>query len=162
MEFRLRYGDGVLVVEPKLNMFYWNWDNSIPDAPRVPEFSIEYFEQGTGDPYGELSFTQNNMGFLPMRNAAYLEEDDVGFRGQFMEQLIERGLAYPTGVSNNMGPLWVFKERFLKDIGGKDYLKYVEEYKRFVELYGVGYEPKVPDEFLEELNNCQRDECESV
>lgn len=151
----VRVRDKIVDVEVNFHFYYWNEDKTLPDVPKIPGFVIDYVEAYTGNSYGDMAYTYEYRGLPPMRNAAYLSLDDNGF----VEHLIEKGYAYPTGVSSTFesftfpSPLWVFKERFLKDIGGKDYLDYEKAYREFVDDYGEGFIPDVSDEDLKKVGS---------
>ena len=56
--------------------------------------------------------------FIGMKNAAYIDTNNC----PFANQLLEQGVAVPTGLSRSSGycqyPLWIFDESFLKEHGG--------------------------------------------
>lgn len=154
----VRVRDKVIDVEVNFHFYFWNGDNTLTDVPRIPGFIIDYMDAYTGSSYGDLAYTYEYMGVSPIRNGAYLILDD----DSFVETLIESGFAYPTGLSKDVGesslprPLWVFKERFLKDVGGREYQNYIEAYQKFVEENGVGYKPAVSDEELKKVSSLIR------
>ena len=66
--------------------------------------------------------------FIGMKNCAYIDTNNC----PFAEQLLDQGIAEPTGLTKSSGfceyPLWVFKEEFLQEIGGENYQKYSQAY----------------------------------
>lgn len=65
--------------------------------------------------------------FLTLKNCAYIGTNNC----PFAPQLLAKGIAQDTGYSKISGfceyPLWVFKEEFLKEIGGEKYEQYSEQ-----------------------------------
>ena len=70
--------------------------------------------------------------FLPMKNCAYIDANNC----PFAPQLLAKGIAQDTGYSKISGfckyPLWVFKEDFLKEIGGEKYEQYSEQFDAYM------------------------------
>ena len=70
--------------------------------------------------------------FLPVKNCAYIDANNC----PFAPQLLAEGIAQDTGHSKISGfceyPLWVFKEDFLKEIGGDKYERYSEEFDAYM------------------------------
>ena len=62
--------------------------------------------------------------FIGMKNCAYIDTNNC----PFAKQLLEQGIAEPTGLYKTSGycqyPLWKFNEEFLREIGGENYQKY--------------------------------------
>ena len=70
--------------------------------------------------------------FLPVKNCAYIDANNC----PFAQQLLAEGIAQDTGHSKISGfceyPLWVFKENFLKEIGGDKYERYSEQFDAYM------------------------------
>ena len=70
--------------------------------------------------------------FLTLKNCAYIDANNC----PFAPQLLAKGIAQDTGYSKISGfckyPLWVFKEDFLKEIGGKKYEQYSEQFDAYM------------------------------
>ena len=70
--------------------------------------------------------------FLTLKNCAYIDANN----SPFAPQLLAKGISQDTGNSKNSGfckyPLWVFKEDFLKEIGGKKYEQYSEQFDAYM------------------------------
>ena len=69
---------------------------------------------------------------ISMKNSAYIDTNHC----HFSDQLLEQGIAEPTGLYKTSGycqyPLWVFKEEFLREIGGENYQKYAQAYEQYM------------------------------
>lgn len=65
---------------------------------------------------------------ISIKNSAYVDTNNC----PFAEQLLEQGIAEPTGLCKTSGfceyPLWVFKEEFLQAVGGENYQEYAKNY----------------------------------
>ena len=70
--------------------------------------------------------------FLSVKNCAYIDANNC----PFAPQLLAEGIAQDTGHSKISGfceyPLWVFKENFLKEIGGDKYERYSEQFDAYM------------------------------
>ena len=70
--------------------------------------------------------------FISIKNSAYIDTNNC----PFAEQLLRQGIAEPTGLCKTSGycqyPLWVFKEEFLREIGGENYQKYAQSYEQYM------------------------------
>ena len=70
--------------------------------------------------------------FISIKNAAYIDTNNC----PFAEQLLEQGIAQPTGLTKSSGfcqyPLWIFNEDFLKEHGGESYQKYSDEFDSYI------------------------------
>ena len=69
---------------------------------------------------------------LTLKNCAYIDANNC----PFALQLLADGIAQDTGYSKISGyceyPLWVFKEDFLKEIGGDKYERYSEQFDAYM------------------------------
>lgn len=95
----------------------------------MPGLAILLDEAETKDPYAVLTVSFGE--FISIKNSAYIDTNNC----RFADQLLEQGIAEATGLTKSSGfgtyPLWVFKEEFLKEIGGEPY----EEYSRAYDEY---------------------------
>ena len=70
--------------------------------------------------------------FLTLKNCAYIGTSNC----PFAPQLLAKGIAQDTGYCKISGfckyPLWVFKEDFLKEIGGEKYEQYSEQFDAYM------------------------------
>ena len=69
---------------------------------------------------------------ISIKNSAYIDTNNC----PFAEQLLEQGIAEPTGFYKTSGycryPLWVFKEEFLQTVGGENYQEYAKIYDQYM------------------------------
>ena len=83
-------------------------------------------------------FTISFGEFIGMKNCAYIDTNNCSFA----EQLLDYGIAKPTGFTKASGfcsyPLWQFDEAFLKDIGGECYEKYSKAYEEYMRGTPIG------------------------
>ena len=70
--------------------------------------------------------------FLTLKNCAFIDTNNC----PFAPQLLSDEIAQDTGHSKISGyceyPLWVFKEDFLKEIGGEKYEQYSEQFDAYM------------------------------
>ena len=70
--------------------------------------------------------------FIGMKNCAYIDSNNCDFTAQLLEQ----GMAKPTGFTKHSGfceyPLWEFDEQSLKDMGAENYEKYNTAYEQYM------------------------------
>ena len=70
--------------------------------------------------------------FIGMKNCAYIDSNNC----DFIEQLLEQGMAKPTGFTKHSGfceyPLWEFDEQTLKYMGAENYEKYNTAYVQYM------------------------------
>ena len=82
-------------------------------------------------PMPYTSLTVNFGEYISVPNSAYIDTNNF----PFADQLLAQGIAEQTGLTKSSGfctyPLWVFKEDFLKKIGGKKYQEYTQAYERY-------------------------------
>lgn len=85
--------------------------------------------------------------FISLKNSAYIDTNNC----PFADQLLDQGIAKDTGLSRQSGfcryPLWVFKEEFLKEIGGENYERYLREYEEYMKPF----EDENPEMTMEEM-----------
>ncbi len=70
--------------------------------------------------------------FIGIKNCCYIDLNNC----PFATVLLDEGIAKDTGFTKESGwcsyPLWVFKEAFLKEIGGETYQQYSDEYEDYM------------------------------
>ena len=73
--------------------------------------------------------------FISIKNSAYIDTNNC----PFAEQLLTQGIAESTGLTKTSGfctyPLWIFKEDFLKEIGGENYQKYSDTFDEYSKIF---------------------------
>lgn len=77
---------------------------------------------GSSDEQEEYAVLTVSFGeFISIKNSAYIDTNNC----PFADQLLSQGIAEPTTFYKTSGfcryPLWIFKEDFLKEIGGENY-----------------------------------------
>ena len=122
--------------------------NPVTLRPRIELYSVTDFmgEELPGlaivlDKIGDSSIELEQYAFLTVsfgehisiKNSAYIDTNNC----PFAEQLLEQGIAEPTGLCKTSGfckyPLWVFKEEFLQAVGGENYQEYAKIYDQHME-----------------------------
>lgn len=87
-------------------------------------------DDGELEPYATLTTSFGE--FISIKNAAYIDTNNC----PFAESLLSQGIADPTGLYKTSGfcqyPLWVFREDFLREVGGEHYQKYSEAHDRYM------------------------------
>ncbi len=81
---------------------------------------------GSTDEQEEYAVLTVSFGeFISIKNSAYIDTNNC----PFAEQLLGQGIAERTTFYKTSGfcryPLWIFKEDFLKEIGGENYQQYL-------------------------------------
>lgn len=70
--------------------------------------------------------------FIGIKDSAYIDTNNC----PFAEQLLEQGIAEPTGLSKTSGfcqyPLWIFKKEFLQEVGGENYQIYSKAFDQYM------------------------------
>ena len=91
---------------------------------KMPGLAIALYTVGT-DAFGE---------FIGLQNAAYIDTNNC----YFARQLLDQGIAKDTGLTKRSGfceyPLWIFKESFLREIGGENYRRYAKACEEYIPL----------------------------
>ena len=122
--------------------------NPVTLRPRIELYSVTDFmgEELPGlaivfDKIGDSPIELEQYAFLTVsfgehisiKNSAYIDTNNC----PFAEQLLEQGIAEPTGFCKTSGfckyPLWVFKEEFLQAVGGENYQEYAKIYDQHME-----------------------------
>ena len=92
----------------------------------MPGLAILLDETESGEPYAVLTVSFGE--FISVKNSAYIDTNNC----RFADQLLDLGIAEPTSFTKQSGfctyPLWVFKEDFLKEVGGEKYQEYSQAY----------------------------------
>ena len=82
------------------------------------------------EPYCDLTTSFGE--WIGMKNCAYIDSNNCDFTAQLLEQ----GMAKPTGFTKHSGfceyPLWEFDEQTLKDMGAENYEKYNTAYEQYM------------------------------
>ena len=90
-------------------------------------------ENGEKEPCGLLTVSFGE--FISLKNCAYIDTNNC----PFAEQLLEQGIAQPTGYHKESGfcsyPLWQFNEDFLKSAGAENYHEYSEAYDKYMGMF---------------------------
>ena len=130
MQFNIKdYFGSQVTVEPSVELY------SVRDfmGKELPGLAVELNEvdsNGIKTPYTMLTTSFGE--FISIKNAAYIDTNNC----PFAEQLLEQGIAQPTGLTKSSGfcqyPLWIFNEDFLKEHGGESYQKYSDEFESYI------------------------------
>ena len=130
--------------------------NPVTLRPRIELYSVTDFmgEELPGlaivlDKIGDSPIELEQYAFLTVsfgehisiKNSAYVDTNNC----PFAEQLLEQGIAEPTGLCKTSGfckyPLWVFKEEFLQTVGGENYQEYAKIYDQHMNPSEENEEP---------------------
>lgn len=115
-------------------------------SPRIELYSVEDFmgqempglavvlDESDGEEREQYAVLTVSFGeFISVKNSAYIDTNNC----RFAEQLLDQGIAESTSFTKESGfctyPLWVFKEDFLKEVGGENYQKYAQAYDEYFE-----------------------------
>ena len=130
MQFNIKdYFGSQVTVKPSVELY------SVRDfmGKELPGLAVELNEvdsDGIKTPYTMLTTSFGE--FISIKNAAYIDTNNC----PFAEQLLEQGIAQPTGLTKSSGfcqyPLWIFNEDFLKEHGGESYQKYSDEFDSYI------------------------------
>ena len=98
----------------------------------MPSLAIALDDISTGEAEEYCMLTVSFGEYIGVKNCAYIDANNC----DFTDQLLEQGLAQPTGFTKHSGfceyPLWVFDEEKLKEMGEKNYQTYSEAYDEYV------------------------------
>ena len=104
---------------------------------KMPGLAIALYTVGTDAVEDEELYAVLTVSFgefIGLQNAAYIDTNNC----YFAQQLLEQGIAKDTGLTKRSGfceyPLWVFKESFLREIGGENYRRYAKAYEEYIPL----------------------------
>ena len=130
MQFNIKdYFGSQVTVEPSVELY------SVRDfmGKELSALAVELNEvdsDGIRTPYSMLTTSFGE--FISIKNAAYIDTNNC----PFAEQLLEQGIAQPTGLTKSSGfcqyPLWIFNEDFLKEHGGESYQKYSDKFDSYM------------------------------
>lgn len=119
-----------VTLRPKVELY------SVTDfmGREMPGLAVELYqldnESGDLEPYACLTTCFGE--FIGIKDSAYIDTNNC----PFAEQLLEQGIAEPTGLSKTSGfcqyPLWVFKEEFLQQVGGEKYQIYSKVFDQYM------------------------------
>ena len=122
------FGDPV-TLRPRVELY------SVTDfmGTKLPGLAVVLDEVGESpDDLEEYAVLTVSFGeHISIKNSAYIDTNNC----PFADQLLNQGIAEPTGLSKTSGfctyPLWEFKEDFLKEIGGETYQEYAHAYEQY-------------------------------
>ena len=130
MMFEIHQGNRKVQLKPRLG-FYSTQDFMGNELPGLAIVLDEIKRGKVADEYAVL--TVNFGEFIGLKNSAYIDINNCGF---IAEQLFQYDVAEPTQFTKESGfcsyPLWLFKESFLKEIGGETYQKYSDIYDSYM------------------------------
>ena len=118
-----------LTVQPRLELY------SVTDfmGKEMPGLAIVLEDvTNVAEPEEYCMLTVSFGEFIGMKNCAYIDSNNCDFTAQLLEQ----GMAKPTGFTKHSGfceyPLWEFDEQSLKDMGSENYEKYNIAYEQYM------------------------------
>ncbi len=118
-----------LEVRPRLELY------STRDfmGKEMPSLAIALDDITSGEPEEYCILTVSFGEYIGVKNCAYIDTNN----SDFTEQLLEQGIAQPTGFTKHSGfceyPLWVFEEGTLREMGEKNYETYVKAYDKYID-----------------------------
>ncbi len=121
---------GSVTLRPRVELY------SVTDfmGREMPGLALELYqideESGDMEPYACLTTSFGE--FIGIKDSAYIDTNNC----PFAEQLLEQNIAEPAGLSRRSGfcqyPLWVFKEEFLREVGGENYQIYSKAFDQYM------------------------------
>lgn len=133
-----------LQLEPRLGLCMVS-DLMGKRLPGLAVFLDELTSAGR-EPYCALTVSFGE--FLGIKNSAYIDTNNCGFA----EQLLKPEIAQATGLYKTSGfcryPLWIFSEKFLKEVDEETYRKYAKEYDSYMSR--MNPEPEEAEETVPE------------
>lgn len=129
MTYRIQdFMGNLLELRPRLEL-YSTRDYLGKEMPSLA-IVLEDVTNGNAEEYGILTVSFGE--YIGVKNCAYIDTNNC----DFTDQLLEQGMAQPTGFTKHSGfceyPLWVFDEEKLKEMGEKNYQTYSDAYKKYV------------------------------
>lgn len=129
MKLEIRNFSGEKIqLEPRLGLYMVS-DLTGTRLPGLAVFLDELTSAGRG-PYCALTVSFGE--FLGIKNSAYIDTNNCGFA----EQLLKPEIAQATGLYKTSGfcryPLWIFSEKFLKEVDAETYRTYAKEYDSYM------------------------------
>ena len=160
MKYQIKdFYDRELTVQPRLELY------SVTDfmGKEMPGLAIVLEDvTNEAEPEEYCMLTVSFGEFIGMKNCAYIDSNNCDFTAQLLEQ----GMAKPTGFTKHSGfceyPLWVFDEQSLKNMGAENYEKYNIAYEQYMSEFASedpedmdeDDEPEETDEeFMERIDN---------
>lgn len=127
LEIRNFLGEKIQL-EPRLGLYMVS-DLTGTRLPGLAVFLDELTSAGR-EPYCALTVSFGE--FLGIKNSAYIDTNNCGFA----KQLLKPEIAQATGLYKTSGfcryPLWIFSEKFLKEVDEETYRKYAKEYDSYM------------------------------
>lgn len=119
-----------VTLKPKIELY------SVTDymGREMPGLALELYQvdEGSGDMEPYACLTTSFGEFIGIKDSAYIDTNNC----PFAEQLLEQGIAEPTGLSKTSGfcqyPLWIFKKEFLQEVGGENYQIYSKAFDQYM------------------------------
>lgn len=135
LEITNLFGDSV-TVRPRIELY------AVTDfmGSELPGLAVVLDEVGeTPDDLDTYAFLTVSFGeFIGIKNSAYIDMNNC----PFAEQLLRQEIAEQTSLSKQRGfckyPLWIFKEDFLKAVGGENYQIYSQAYDEYIQQFHGG------------------------
>lgn len=122
-----------VTLRPRLELY------SVTDfmGTEMPGLAVALDEVGDSpddlEPYAVLTVSFGEH--IAIKNSAYIDTNNC----TFAEQLLEKGIAEPTGLYKTSGfcryPLWIFKEEFLRAIGSENYQVYAQAFDQEMKMW---------------------------
>lgn len=145
MKLEIRNFSGEKIqLEPRLGLYMVS-DLTGTRLPGLAVFLDELTSAGR-EPYCALTVSFGE--FLGIKNSAYIDTNNCGFA----EQLLKPEIAQATGLYKTSGfcryPLWIFSEKFLKEVDEETYRKYAKEYDSYMSR--MNPEPEEAEETVPE------------
>lgn len=124
------YTGGKIRLKPRVELY----DTRDYTGKQMPGLAIVLDEvdqnENVTEQYAVLTVSFGD--FLALKNCAFIDTNNC----PFAPQLLSDEIAQDTGHSKISGyceyPLWVFKEDFLKEIGGEKYEQYSEQFDAYM------------------------------
>ena len=124
------YTGGKIRLKPRVELY----DTRDYTGKQMPGLAIVLDEvdqnENVTEQYAVLTVSFGD--FLTLKNCAFIDTNTC----PFAPQLLSDEIAQDTGHSKISGyceyPLWVFKEDFLKEIGGEKYEQYFEQFDAYM------------------------------
>ncbi len=128
--------------------FTYKVPDMLGDQALIPAMGFMNIENEQ-QPYGVL--TKCFGEFIGLKNCVYIDTNNI----RFANQLLEMGIAKDTGFYKQSGfckyPLWEFDERFLKELGGKEYIKYSERFDEIMDMYSISNDDEESEDEIEDI-----------
>ncbi len=117
------------VLVPKVILY--SVDDYMGNEMTIPGIELSEETEDGLEPYAII--TKSFGEFIAIKDSAYIDLNNC----PYATKLLELGYATETQYSKQSGfceyPLWLFDEKFLKEIGGEQYEQYSQEYEKYME-----------------------------